>query len=365
MAGLYIHIPFCYSKCAYCDFYSRRVDSQFEKIFCEGLHKEWIMRKSEVTDIQTIYIGGGTPSSLNIENVEKFAEWLPALSPKNEFTVEFNPEDVIRDKLHVWSQLGANRVSMGVQSFNDQELRIVGRRHNSEQAVLAYHKLRAYFSNISLDLIIGLPGQTIETLSHSLRTILSLHPDHISVYILSFETGTRLWAMRQTGKVKEADDELIEQMYNLVCERLAHAGYIHYEISNYALPGKEAVHNTNYWKGVPYLGLGPAAHSYDGTVRRYNPSDLSRWISVISSGVAACAVEEETEVDKVNNYLMTGLRTVDGVNMDDISPKYLKQLVDNLSHLPAERYMMKGRCVSIPERAWLLSDDTISRLFVE
>lgn len=365
MAGLYIHIPFCHAKCAYCDFYSRRFDNSYESEFLDALHLEWELRKSEVEDIKTIYFGGGTPSILSVSGIERLVKSLPERVGVTEFTVEFNPEDVCEQKLQMWKHIGANRISMGVQSFQDDELRFVGRRHTGQQAVIAYDRLRNVFDNVSLDLIIGLPGQTINSLTRNLEVMLSLKPDHISVYILSYERGTRLWAMRQAGKVDESDDETIARMYSLVCEQLAKGGYCHYEISNFALPGREAIHNSNYWLGLPYLGLGPGAHSFDGDVRRYNPSDLAAWHRAIIEGNIAYSVEKETEVDKVNNYIMTGLRTARGIDLSVIKPRYRQQVEDNLNEIPPQRYRIEGSRLTIPEDAWLLSDDTISRLFVE
>ena len=369
MAGLYIHIPFCHSKCAYCDFYSRRLGSASRGQYIGLLEREWILRRCELPGagetVDTIYLGGGTPSILGVEDIAALGAWLPQPAADYEFTVEFNPEDVSPEVLNAWRSIGVNRVSMGVQSFSDDELRGVGRRHTAGQAREAYGLLRRHFDNVSIDLIIGLPGQTVESLKSHITTAIALRPEHLSVYILSYEKGTRLWAMRQVGKVAEADDETIGMMYKTVCVMLREAGYEHYEISNFALPGYKACHNSAYWSGEPYLGLGPGAHSYDGRVRRYNPSDISSWTECMRENRCACVVEEESETDSINNYIMTGLRTALGIDLQVIPAVYAKQVRTNLSRLRQDRYMLCGDRLTLPEEAWLTSDDTIARLLVD
>ena len=310
MAGLYIHVPFCHAKCAYCDFYSRPTDKITDISFAELIRKEFQLRQPEIEDIKTIYFGGGTPSILPLDQVEAFAAFLPNLIGKSqtEFTVEFNPEDATNERLEMWRDLGADRVSMGIQSFNDSELKAIGRRHTAADAISAYERLRTTFDNISIDLIVGLPGQTLDSLRQNLMKAVALRPEHISVYILSYEPGTRLWAMRQTGKITETDDDTIATMYAEACAPLSVAGYSHYEISNFALPGKEALHNSSYWSGEPYLGLGPSAHSYgNDSIRRYNPNNYKLWSEKIASGQTAFVTETETPAEKTNNIIMTRL----------------------------------------------------------
>lgn len=365
MAGLYIHVPFCRSKCAYCDFYSfPRFEDRIND-YLESLEREWDLRNHEVEGIQTIYMGGGTPSILSSEGLDAIGRWLPVTQKVKEFTIEVNPDDVNAETVEKWQSLGVNRVSMGVQSLNDEELKIVRRRHSARQAIDSYSILRKRIDNISVDVIIGLPGQTLETLAHTLKEIIALSPSHVSAYILSYEKGTRLWAMRNVGKVAEKDDETIERMYCQVCEALDKAGYEHYEISNFALPGKRAIHNSSYWDGTPYLGLGPGAHSYDGKLRRVNPDNLNAWVACLKEYSVPFVVEEETVADKVNNVIMTRLRTKDGLNLNELEANYREMIAKNVEKLPSGRIKLSSDRLYIPEKEWLMSDDTISTLFIE
>ena len=366
MAGLYIHVPFCRSKCAYCDFYSLPRLEEYADRYVAALSKEWALRRNEVTDISTIYFGGGTPSALSSRHVARIGEMLPDLPRGGEFTVEFNPDDVTSDTVTAWSGIGANRASMGIQSLNDAELAAVGRRHSARQAVEAYATLRRVFGSVSVDIIIGLPGQTPESLRTTLSSVLDMRPEHLSVYILSVEPGTRLRAQRMAGKFTELDDDTIAAMYDMVCSMTTAAGYGHYEISNFALPGHEARHNSAYWRSEPYLGLGPAAHSFDGDVRRINPCDIRSWLENLEKGIPAFAVEAENEADRVNDHIMVSLRTAQGLDINTLPEAYRGQFLDNLRSInDTSRVCVNGSHVVIPEQAWLLSDDTISSLFIE
>lgn len=260
MAGIYIHIPFCHSKCAYCDFFSRPINRDIDG-YIETLHKEYERRKYELAEpVTTVYLGGGTPSSVGVGNLEKLIKWLP-LDNVTEFTIEVNPEDIDPPTARFLAESPVNRVSMGVQSLDDEELRFIGRRHSASQALDAYRTLRENgIDNISLDLIFGLPGQSVGSWEKTLERTLALAPDHLSGYSLMLEEGTRLRAMRDSGKFKEADDETIERMYMLLCEKTAKAGFSHYEISNFARESRQSLHNSSYWNLTPYLGLGTGAH---------------------------------------------------------------------------------------------------------
>lgn len=365
MAGLYIHVPFCHSKCAYCDFYSLPAHRKTGNDFSSLLVREWQMRRHETGEIRTVYIGGGTPSLLGEEEIGQIASIVHQNGELEEFTIEVNPEDVNDEKAALWKRAGINRVSMGIQSLIDTELQFIGRRHCAHKAVEAYHTLRRYFDNISVDIIMALPGQTIESLAQTIDTIIALRPEHISAYILSYEKGTRLGSMLQTGKIIETDDATVCRMYVLVCRKTAEAGYEHYEISNFSLPGRKSRHNSAYWENTPYLGLGPGAHSFDGTKRRVNPSNISLWSAKISQGECAFEVEEETAADVVNDRIMVRMRTAEGLDLNEIPVEFQSELRLNLTRLPEGRVLIRDNRVIIPEKAWLMSDDTISRLFVE
>lgn len=345
MAGLYVHIPFCRSKCAYCDFYSGPLRGFEPQAYADALMRELRARRREVGELQTVYIGGGTPSTMPPALLSP----LLALAP-GERTVEVNPDDITPAYADALLRAGANRVSMGIQSLDNAELRAVGRRHTAAAAVEAYRTLRAAgFANISLDLIYGLPGQTPDGWRRTLEATLALGPDHLSAYLLSYEPGTRLDAMRRAGKVSEVSDDAAELMYATLCELTRAAGMTHYEISNFAMPGREARHNAAYWDGTPYLGLGPGAHSFDGTLRRYNPSDLKAYMAAPER---AATVDEETAANRFNDTVMTALRTARGLDPALLTPAELATARPLLEPTPDGR-------IRIAESAWLRSDPII------
>ena len=292
MAGVYVHIPFCASRCSYCDFFSTLRLDEVGHDYVEALIAEARLRKAELNGkpVKTLYMGGGTPSQLPLPLLARLIDGLKAtldLNAVQEFTLEANPDDVTPEWCAAVRALGVNRVSMGVQSFQDAVLRLVGRRHTARQAIDAVASLRhAGIDNISIDLIYGLPGQTLETWAESVRQAVDLRPQHISAYGLTYEPGTRLWQQRECGEVVEASEDQYLDMYRILVGLLRVAGYEHYEISNFALPGYRSRHNSSYWNETPYLGLGAAAHSYDGTMRRSNPADLCGYIRRITSGKA-------------------------------------------------------------------------------
>lgn len=316
MAGLYIHIPFCAAKCAYCDFYSGPLRLFDAETYARALLCELNTRRHEVGQISTVYIGGGTPSTVPPRLLAPFLNLA-----SGERTVEVNPEDVTPEYAEALLRAGANRVSMGVQSLSDAELRKVGRRHSAEQAVKAYHTLRsAGFTNISLDLIFGLPGQSLESWLDSLHKVLDLKPEHLSAYMLSYEPGTRLYAMLQKGVVNETDEDTLCEMYTRLCKAASHAGLLHYEISNFAQPSFEAQHNSAYWDMTPYLGLGPGAHSFDGHSRRYVPPSLKAYLEAPAE---AAVIEPESPTEQHNDLVMTALRTARGLDPAMLTPTEL------------------------------------------
>ncbi len=360
MTGLYVHIPYCHAKCAYCDFYSTPKRQSADALI-DALCREWDLRQSELPQRpSTLYLGGGTPSILTIGQLTRLAghvgmgEWVEA-------TIECNPEDVTPQWIAGIKASGFNRVSMGVQSLDDAQLRLIGRRHSAAKAVESARMLMESGLKVSLDLIYGLPTQTVESWNKSLDGVLSLHPHHLSAYLLSYEQGTRLWAMLQVGKVEEASDELASEMYALLCQRMLDHGYQHYEVSNFATDGNRAVHNSNYWNGSPYLGLGPGAHSYDGSVRRFNPSSIAHYLDALSSGRVACEIDVETRLDRFNDMIITRLRTPDGISLSEVRSSWGDELVGEMMmqarpHIEAGTLARDGDRLYIPEREWLRSD---------
>ena len=322
MAGIYVHIPFCASRCSYCDFFSTLSLAHAGEPYVEAVIAEAKLRHGELAGeaVKTLYLGGGTPSQLPLQLLERLVAGLRGtidLSGVEEFTVEANPDDVTPEWCAAVAALGVNRVSMGVQSFEDDILRFIGRRHTALQAAQAVFNLRsAGINNISIDLIYGLPGQTLDSWTASVKQALDLRPQHISAYGLTYEEGTRLWHQRERGEVNEVPEEQCLEMYRILVDELQAAGYEHYEISNFALPGYHSRHNSSYWDDTPYLGLGAAAHSYDGKVRRWNPHDLQQYIDSVMAGKTACDLEEMSLWERYDERVMLGLRTAHGVDAE-------------------------------------------------
>ncbi len=315
-----MHIPFCARRCTYCDFFSTLSLQESGEAYVAAVVAEARLRRDELRGepVTTLYLGGGTPSQLPLPLLTGLVNGLKEaldLSALKEFTVEANPDDVTPQWCAALAPLGVNRVSMGAQSFEDNILRLIGRRHTARQAVEAVACLReAGIGNISIDLIYGLPGQTLISWSESVRQALALRPQHISAYGLTYEEGTPLWRQRERGEVAEVPEEQCLEMYRMLVKRLREAGYEHYEISNFALPGCHSRHNSSYWDDTPYLGLGAGAHSYDGSVRRYNPHDLHQYIDAVMVGNTAFEQEELTRWERYDERVMLGLRTARGVD---------------------------------------------------
>ena len=365
--SLYIHIPFCGSKCAYCSFYSMPVDKQPVDDFIEALGKEWKMRRHELgNDPETIYIGGGTPSLLTPDRFERLCAFLPVNDRVEEFTVEANPDDVTPERAAVWKRCGVSRVSMGVQSLQDTELQAVGRRHDSAMAVEAYRLLRnAGIDNISLDLIVGLPSQSFASWKNSVDRIVRLRPEHLSAYMLSVEHGTRLYARMLKGEFREQDEETLVRMYAYLCEMAARGGYEHYEISNFALPGHRAIHNSNYWKFRPYVGLGPSAHSFDGRRRRVNCSNLKTYLARIGNGMTAYEIEEEDETDILNDRIMVALRTSEGLDMSEIPQPARNRIMKCAEKFIPDKMNFHKEHLTIKENNYMISDAIIRELLLD
>lgn len=337
--GLYIHIPFCRQKCFYCDFPSfagreKKIDRYLQALEQEfALLRQRLYQKDNVRDTEskfaprTIYIGGGTPTALNANQMKKLLEIVlkyVVVAEAEEFTVEMNPGTVDREKLLLLQQAGVNRLSVGVQSFDDNCLQKIGRIHTAQEAVdtieLA-HNLG--FDNISLDLIYGLPQQNMEILTKSVERALTLPVQHISIYGLQLEEGTAFHRMEALGKLQLPADELVEAMHDYIVEKLPEAGYQRYEISNYALPGYESKHNLAYWQDVDYLGLGSGAHSYWQGTRYENPRGIDDYISAMEAGKLPAIVEEQVDRQAhMEEFCFLGLRTAAGIDKNLFQQKF-------------------------------------------
>lgn len=328
MAGVYVHIPFCRRKCVYCDFYSVGERRAVWPDYVGALLREASSRIRELRgeQVRTIYIGGGTPSLLPCDEFGRLVDGLVSLTgPADEFTIEVNPDDVTEEKVGNWRDYGVNRVSMGVQSMVDSELKAIGRRHDAATAEHAFEILRSRFDNISIDLMFGLPGQTVGSFMHSVGKVISLGPEHISAYSLMYEERTAITRMRDAGQLREMPEEISCAMFGKLSDALTGAGYEQYEISNYARPGFRSRHNSAYWCGEPYLGLGPAAHSYDGgRLRRANKPDVKAYLDCWLRRNRAEPAEFETltDVELREEMIMTRLRTREGIDLADFRRRF-------------------------------------------
>lgn len=361
MAGIYVHIPFCHAKCFYCDFFSTPRIGRSEEVV-NGILDEFARRRSELggEDIRTVYFGGGTPSCLPHRLLERICEALP-MSEAVERTIEVNPEDVSAESAGRWIELGFNRVSMGVQSLVDSELTGVGRRHSAAGALAAVATLRsAGFANISCDLIYGLPGQSLDTWRYSLSTLLACGIEHLSAYSLGYEPGTRLTAMLRAGRVEAVSDDTVAEMYAVLCDMARAASLEHYEISNFGRPGRHSMHNSAYWDGTPYLGLGPGAHSLssDG-VRRASAPDIGRWLD---EGAVA---EDESATDRINDVLITALRTSAGLDLRRLPDDAADAVIGSAGPYIAKGWLTETHgLLRIPEMHWLVSDAILRDLML-
>ena len=326
MAGLYIHIPFCKQRCRYCAFYSTTLNDKRDE-YTHALCRELTQRKEYAGEpVSTIYFGGGTPTMLNPEQIERIMHTIKenyAIAPEPEITIECNPDDLTPERLTSLAACGFNRISMGVQTFDDDILKTIGRRHTAAAACKAVENARAAgFSNISIDLIFALPGSTPQSWLHDLRTAISLRPTHISAYNLMYEENTPLLRDLEEGKITELSEEENLQQFTMLIDELKKAGYRHYEISNFALPGYESRHNSSYWCGTPYTGCGAAAHSYNGTERRWNVASVTEYIKGINSGAPLFESETLTTEEKYNDTVLTRLRTADGLPLHYIKKEF-------------------------------------------
>lgn len=342
MSSLYVHIPYCARKCAYCDFYSVVSHHADFVAFADAVVAEFESRADELRDsVHTVYFGGGTPSLIPAgvftDMLSRLRGLLGPLWQVEELTVEANPDDVTPQLASAWLDAGVTRVSLGVQSMVDEELQAVGRRHDSA-AVFRAREALAGFDNVSADIIFGLPRQTPESLDFSISRILDLEFTHISAYSLMYEPGTLLTRRRDRGEIDPIPEDTAVDMFMLMRERLTGAGYSHYEISNFGRSGFESRHNIAYWTGVPYIGLGPSAHSYDGCrLRRWNAADRKAY--------ERCEWnwnhEKLTDSELLEEYLLTRLRTASGISCGEIARRFGSG-VSRVIAQRSERYVASG-----------------------
>lgn len=369
VAGIYIHVPFCQGRCIYCDFYSTTEGEEWKSRYVDALLAELRMRRDELpfARVHSIYIGGGTPSQLPARALSGILNEVCRLFPVDsdaEVTVEANPDDVTPEWLAALSHTPVNRLSMGVQSFDDALLRLIRRRHTAQQAVCAVEQAALHgISNVSIDLIYGLPTQTMEQWQADVRQALALDVQHLSAYSLSYEEGTPLWRMLEQGRIEEADEELSLRMYEHLIDATQAAGFTHYEISNFCRPGRHSQHNSAYWHGVPYLGFGPGAHSYDGMrTRRWNLSDLKGYVQAAGS-MPPHQSEVLTDDELYDETVMTRLRTSEGLSLDLLTAAYRAYCMAQAEpHLRAGRLEQAGSTIRLTRQGIFTSNDIISDL---
>jgi len=368
VCGIYIHIPFCQSRCIYCDFYSTTFGAEWKPQYVSALLREMEMRSDELhnTPVSSLYLGGGTPSQLPVELLQKVFNGIAdhfSLTSDAEVTIEVNPDDVTPEFLLALRDTPVNRISMGVQTFDDGLLQFLHRRHNAREALDAVDLLRRFgYQNISIDLIYGLPGQTMKMWQDDLKQTLLLGLPHLSCYSLQFEEGTGLMKALQTGQIRETDEELSLAMYEYLMDATSAAGMQHYEISNFCFPGMHSRHNSSYWNQLPYLGFGPSAHSYDGNrVRRWNLSDLKAYVRAID----IVPHEQETLSDNelYDELILTRLRTREGLPLTLLSKERMNYCIELAKpHLDSGKMEIKDNCLRLTRSGIFVSDDLMSDL---
>ena len=345
-SGLYVHIPFCKSRCIYCGFYSTvglDLRQQYVEALCKEMEMENEKRKEKNEKLKTIYLGGGTPSQLTTEQLRQLFYNIYKVYGRDaeEITIEMNPDDVTETYAEALPELGINRVSMGAQTFDNARLKFLHRRHQAEQVEQAVKRLRkAGIQNISIDLMYGFPDETLEDWKQDIKKALALNVEHISAYCLMIEEGTVLYERVKSEKVKvknDKDEELERAMYEMLIDKLTGAGYEHYEISNFARQGYRSRHNSSYWHDVPYIGLGAAAHSYDGACRSWNVADIRQYITAIERGERPAEYETLDEDTRYNDRVTVALRTSDGLDLVTLSEKHRNYCLKE-----AQRYLSDG-----------------------
>jgi oxygen-independent coproporphyrinogen III oxidase len=373
MAGIYIHIPFCHQACHYCDFhFSTNLGTRSE--LSSAIVRELELQSEYLGGeaIKTIYFGGGTPSLMDTTDLEKILKAVSQYYPRleiEEMTIEANPEDLSSEKLANLKSLGFNRLSLGIQTFDDEVLRFLNRSHDSATAMRSYELARkADFGNISIDLIYAIPQQSIEQWKSNIEKAIDLQPQHISSYSLTIESRTVFGKWEASGRLKALDDDRSALQLEILCEQLLPAGYEQYEVSNFARPGYHSIHNSNYWKQEKYLGIGPSAHSYDGVSRQWNVRNNALYTKSLDQGRVPFERELLSKADHLNEYLLTTLRTNWGADLTYIERKFqYNLLLQNGSYI---QQLINGNYASIDNnllkltgKGKLIADKIASDLF--
>lgn len=373
MAGIYIHIPFCKKACTYCDFHFT-TSLKYAEEMTDAICKELILKKDRITEqVGSIYFGGGTPSVLPSPLLNRIFDTLTqhfSIAADAEITMETNPDDLNAKKIAELRHMPVNRFSIGTQSFFDEDLRWMNRAHNSAEAENSIKRSQdAGFENLSIDLIYGYPLLTNIKFLENINKAVDLQIPHISGYSLTVEPKTALASLIKKGKQVPLNDDQSAEQFQLLIEKLLAAGFEHYEISNYSLPGQYAVHNTNYWRGVSYLGIGPSAHGFDGTNRQLNVANNAEYMEKLQQGKLAETVEELTQLDRLNEYIMTALRTMWGMDLNQIKQRYGKTFEEemrfNLKPFEERNWLqVEQDSVKLTPEGKLFADHIASELFL-
>lgn len=373
MAGIYIHIPFCKKKCTYCDFHFSTSFSSYRDEMINSICKEIIRRNKYLNDqlIETIYFGGGTPSLLTFDELNSIMFTIQSnfqIAENPEITLEANPDDLNEGNLKIFSDLGINRLSIGLQSFRKEDLEWMNRAHTVEESFNCVRLAQEFgFKNISIDLIYGLPNLSIETWSETLQIVFDLNVQHISAYCLTVENKTVLNKWVNENRIKLSDEDEQSDQFELLIQKLSENNFNQYEISNFSRPNFESKHNSNYWKGKHYLGVGPSAHSFDGITRSWNISNNSKYIQLINSNIDSFEFEILSKKDLFNELLMIGLRTAEGVNLIQLE-KILPFEIEFLNQIEVFTndflLLMENDRIKLTEKGKLKADFIASKLFL-
>jgi oxygen-independent coproporphyrinogen III oxidase len=374
MAGIYVHIPFCKKLCFYCDFY-HIISPDDRSVFVDALLKEASLRKDYLgtETVSTIYLGGGTPSVFSIKELGTILNQINKLfrvAKDCEITIELNPDDVQPAYLNGLKNHNINRISIGIQSWRNSDLRMLNRRHDSAQAVQALkNTLKAGFENVTIDLIYGIPGMSLQEWSSNIDFSVSFDIKHLSAYHLTFEPATVFGKMLKKGAISEIDEDDSIAQFNVLIEKTESAGFIQYEISNFGKPGYFSIHNSNYWKQVSYLGLGPSAHSFNGYSRQWNIRDVKGYIKSLNAGKSFSKSEELNTKTRFNEYIMTSLRTMWGIDLEYIEKMFEKEGYDyvvNLAGKFREYGLMKQdkKTLVLTNQGKMISDNIISEFMM-
>lgn len=371
VAGIYIHIPFCKQACTYCNFHFSTNKKNVDKLI-NSLCKEIELRKHEVNEsIETIYFGGGTPSIIEHDFIEKIINSIfknYSVAPKIECTLEANPDDINNKNLLSWKNIGVNRFSLGIQSFIEEELKWMNRSHNAVEAKNCIELIAKNFDNYSIDLIFGSQMLATKQWIENIKTALSFEPPHLSCYALTVEEKTKLGKDVVENKIANIEDTKQAEQFEILMNKLAAKGYVHYEISNYCKPNFESKHNSSYWKGKQYLGFGPSAHSYDGNNRSWNVANNALYIQSLENNKLPIEQEILTDEQKFNEYVMIGIRTIYGIDLNFIKENYRKffsNIEENYKKLVHQNLLQKTKnIITLTQTGKLFADAIAVELFV-